>query len=172
MPSCEDVETWSQDSVFVAIPGEEDCNTGVDPEGWNVGPEHVLETKQAHTDTNTDTEDSLESQPTGNPPTCMINNWTEEVTGGEPTAVGTTGNQASDPSSCYPTVGSSVFSALIEDLERKYDECQNAFNKHDFLYAFIFGFLPTAWDVYTDISLGSKLEAQEDIYSTWLCWMW
>ena len=96
-----DVETWSQDSVFVAIPGKEDGNTGVDPDGWKLGPEHVVE-------------DSLESQPTGNPPSLMINNWTEEVIGGEPTDVGTTGKQASEPSTSYPTVGSSVFSALIK----------------------------------------------------------
>ena len=168
-----DAETWSQDSVFVGIPGLEDGITVIDPEERKVGPKNVRETEQAHTDTNTDTdiEGSLESQPTENPPNLMINNWTEEVIVGEPTEVGTTGNQASEPSSSYPTVGASVFSALIEALKRKYDDCRDAFNKHDFLYAFIFGFLPTAWDVYTDISLGSTLEAQEDIHSAGLCWM-
>ena len=171
LPSFGDVETWSQDSVFVAIPGQEDGITVVDPDKREVDPEYVVETEQAHTDTNTDTdtEDSLESQPTGNPPSIMFDNWTEEVSGGEQTAVGTTGHQA-EPSSSSPTVGSSTFAACIEAVERIYEDCRNSFNKHDLLYAFIFGFLPTAWDVYTDISLGSTLEAQEDIYTAGLCW--
>ena len=159
---------------MVNYSGNKDGIKVIDIEEREDGPEFVATMDQAHTDTNTDTDtqDSLESQPTGNSPTFMFNNWTEEVTGGEPTDVGTTGNQAPDTSSSYPNEGSPVFSALIKAVERKYDDCQKAFNKHDFLYTFIFGFLPTAWDVYTDISLGSKLEAQEEIYSTWLCWMW
>ena len=135
LPSCEDVETWSQDSVFVAIPGQEDGITVIDPDKREVGPEYVVETEPAHTDTNPDidTEDSLESQPTGNPPTIMFNNWTEEASGGEQTAVRTTGNQASEPSSSYPTVGSWAFDACIEAVERIYKDCRNSFNKNDLL---------------------------------------
>ena len=93
-----DVETWSQDSVFVGISGLEDGITVIDPEERKVGPKNVRETEQAHIDTNTDTdiEGSVESQPTENPPNFMINNWTEEVIVGEPTVVGTTVNQASE----------------------------------------------------------------------------
>ena len=36
------------------------------------------------------------------------------------------------------------------------DDCREAFNWNDFVYSLTFGFLPTAWDVYTDISLGLK----------------
>ena len=51
------------------------------------------------------------------------------------------------------------------------DECRESFNWNDFFYSLISGFLPTAWDVYTDISLGLKLEKQEDVYTAGLCWM-
>ena len=61
LSSCGDIETWSQDSVFEAIPGQEDGNTVVDFDKRKVGPEYVVETEQAHTYTNTDTDtkDSL-----------------------------------------------------------------------------------------------------------------
>jgi hypothetical protein len=44
-------------------------------------------------------------------------------------------------------------------------------NWKDFFYAFIFGFLPTAWDGCTDIALGKSLQNQNDLHSAGLCWM-
>ena len=56
-------------------------------------------------------------------------------------------------------------------FRKVFEECRESFNLNDFLYSLISGFLPTAWDVYTDVSLGLKLEQQEDVYTAGLCWM-
>ena len=80
-----------------------------------------------------------------------------------------TGNQASEPIESVGSVGPAA--ALLAFLRRVYDDSKNSFTVDDFLYALIFGLLPTVWDVFTDISLGSLLEARGYLQSAGICWL-
>ena len=55
--------------------------------------------------------------------------------------------------------------------QTSFEYCRDFFNWNDFLYSFTLGLLPTAWDVYTDITLGRKLQREEDVHSAGLCYM-
>ena len=79
--------------------------------------------------------------------------------------------QQNEATRSEPSLGSVWFASIRTFIMKIPDDIRNSFNWNDFLYSFTFGFLPTAWDVYTDISLGTKLQAQEDVYSAGLCWM-
>ena len=48
---------------------------------------------------------------------------------------------------------------------------QSSFKMDQFWYALIFGLLPTAWDVRTDVNLGETLERASRVFSAALCWL-
>ena len=59
--------------------------------------------------------------------------------------------------------------ATIGDMEEEETEplslfksCEAAFNWNDFFYSFILGFLPTVWDVFSDIRIASQLKVEVD----------
>ena len=51
------------------------------------------------------------------------------------------------------------------------NDCRSSFKMDKFCYALIFGLLPTAWDVRTDVSLGEILWREGRVYAAALCWM-
>ena len=63
------------------------------------------------------------------------------------------------------------FPSFRGSIGKAIDDFRKSFNWNDFLYTLTFGFLPTAWDVYTDINLGIKLQNQGDVHTAGLCWM-
>ncbi len=70
-----------------------------------------------------------------------------------------------------PAMGQSSLLSVNDYINQITQSCRSSCNWTDFLYTLTFGFLPTAWDVYTDISLGVKLEKEEDVHTAGLCWM-
>ena len=49
------------------------------------------------------------------------------------------------------------------------NDCRSSFKMDKFLYALIFGLLPTAWDVNTDVSLGEVLWREGRVHAAALC---
>ena len=50
-------------------------------------------------------------------------------------------------------------------------EIKEHFNWNDFFFGLIFGLAPTAWDMYTDLELGSHLLVSEDEHAAGLCYL-
>ena len=87
---------------------------------------------------------------------------------------------------CSTENSQTIFSSLKLFFKKVSDDCRESFNWTDFFYSLTFGLLPTAWDVFTDISLGMTLqvcawyggqlgddgsggdEGDDDVESTWL----
>ena len=49
--------------------------------------------------------------------------------------------------------------------------CQTAFNWDDFFYSFILGFLPTAWDVFSDLGIALQLKEEVDVETAGLSYL-
>ena len=56
-------------------------------------------------------------------------------------------------------------------IQNMSNDFRSSFKMDKFFYALIFGLLPTAWDVHTDINWGDRLWREGRVYAAALCWM-
>ena len=62
-------------------------------------------------------------------------------------------------------------SSVSEKLKKLLEEVKKHFNWNDFFFGLIFGLVPTAWDMWTDLEPGSHLLQSENAHAAGLCYM-
>ena len=76
-----------------------------------------------------------------------------------------------NPPTDYEESGQITTRSIRNVIQNMSNDCRSSFKMDKFLYALIFGLLPTAWDVHTDISWGDRLWREGRVYAAALCWM-
>ena len=80
-------------------------------------------------------------------------------------------NQADvNPSTEIEESGQITTGSIRNVIQTMSNDCRSSFKMDKFWYALIFGLLPTAWDVHTDISWGDRLWREGRVYAAALCW--
>ena len=75
-----------------------------------------------------------------------------------------------NPPTDYEESGQITTRSIRNVIQNMSNDCRSSFKMDKFLYALIFGLLPTAWDVHTDISWGDRLWSEGRVYAAALCW--
>ena len=74
------------------------------------------------------------------------------------------GNSEEQPNECLEET-------FEEEVEAELNGWREAFNWDDFSYNLILGFLPTAWDVFSDLRIATYLKAKEEVDSAGLSYL-